>query len=89
MTTKLDLRIYKRYSVNDRNISNKEMKKTFTHLDLATDKARQDRRRQKITICLSRIRTRTLVGTHRLARQRNQYWSMLDSLFSIPKHALT
>ncbi|GFO46063.1 hypothetical protein PoB_007256800 [Plakobranchus ocellatus] len=49
-----------------------KIKKSFTHLDLATDKTRQDRRRKKITTYLSRIRTRTLVGTHRLARQRNQ-----------------
>ncbi|GFO18772.1 hypothetical protein PoB_004527700 [Plakobranchus ocellatus] len=56
----------------DDKVTVEEIKKTFANLDLATDKTRQDRRREKMTTCLSRIRTRTLVGTHRLARQRNQ-----------------
>ncbi|GFO22588.1 hypothetical protein PoB_004909300 [Plakobranchus ocellatus] len=55
-----------------KRMEEKEIKKSFTHLDPATHKSKQDRRREKITTFLSRIRTRTLVGTHHLARQRNQ-----------------
>ncbi|GFO23814.1 mannose-binding protein c [Plakobranchus ocellatus] len=51
------------------------MKKTFTHLDLATDKTRRDRRREKITICLRRRRrTRTRRSRRRRRRRRRRRW---------------